>query len=118
MRRNNMISQDEWNQKIKRLWGTNLVSVNNSDLSIDEHISRARKLQTGNDPYEAKRKNKAQEIDAIMSLPGKKNWVREDDKPYFELITSGLINYPPQDRLDLLELKKSDDFLKKYTSEL
>jgi len=53
-----------------------------------------------------------------MSLPGKKNWVREDDKPYFELITSGLINYPPQDRLDLLELKKSDDFLKKYTSEL
>jgi len=113
-----MISQEEWNQKIKQLWGTNLVSVNNSDLSIDEHISRARKLQTGIDPHEARRKNKAQEIAAIMSLPGKKNWVREDDKPYFELITSGLINYPPQDRLDLLELKKSDDFLKKYTSEL
>jgi hypothetical protein len=113
-----MVSQKEWTEKIKQLWGTSIVLLDNSSLSVDEHISRARKLQDGIDPYEAKRKTKAQEIAAIYSQPGRKNWFNKGDEAYLELLTTGLINYPPQDRLDLIELKKSDDFLRQYTSEL
>ena len=99
-----MITQKEWNERIKKLWGTSFVLLELSDLSLDENISRARILQTGNDPHIQKRKSKAQELAEILSHPGRENWIREGDEPYLELLNSGLINYPPQDRIDLVEL--------------
>ena len=112
-----MISQKEWNERIKNLWGTSLVILELSDLSLDENISRARILQSGNDPHIQNRKSKAQELAEILSHPGRKNWVRDGDEPYLELLRSGLINYPPQDRLDLVEVINPSSLLKPYPLE-
>lgn len=112
-----MITQEEWKNKIMELWGTPLVLLSISELSLDEHISRARILHTGTDPHLDKRKSKAQELSEILSQRGRKNWLRDGDEPYFDLLRNGLINYPPQDRLDLIDLKHSNDFLGQYQLE-
>lgn len=112
-----MVSQKEWKERIKHLWGTSFVLLELSDLSLDENISRARILQSGSDPHIQDRKSKAEEIAEILSQPGRKNWMREGDEPYLELLKSGLINYPPQDRLDLIELTNPGSLLKPYPLE-
>ena len=102
-----MVTQEEWNKRIKILWGLPIVIMELSELSVDENIGLARQLEEGFDPYKNERMTKAQEMTEIMSNPGKTDWIKPDDKPYFELLISGLINYPPQDRLNFLRFMQS-----------
>lgn len=112
-----MIDDKEWRQKIFKLWGVRLFILELSNLSLDENIGLARVLQDGVDPYANDRKSKAQELGEIMSQPGRKNWLRPGDEPYLELLKTGLINYPPQNRLDLLKLMNSGAFPAPYLLE-
>jgi hypothetical protein len=112
-----MINDEEWRQKIFKLWGVRFFILELSNLSLDENIGLARVLQDGVDPYAKDRKSKAQEIGEILSQPGRKNWIRQGDEPFLELLKTGLINYPPQNRLDLLRLMNSGNFSGPYQSE-
>ena len=88
------MTDEEWNEEIIRLFGTNVVSLGNARFTPDECIGFARQLLFGEDPHRDKRVSYS-----AGNLPSESRiFGRNGDMLSMLFITHNVLSIPPSQR--------------------
>ena len=91
------MTDEEWNQAIVDLFGSNIVSLGNSRYTADECIGFARQLMTGEDPHRSQRLSL---VDANNQNPALADalFARTGDLMPMMFIIHNVLSIPPSQR--------------------